>query len=303
MISTYPEYTALTIDLLDDIRSHMNDFEPYSDFNFTSLFCWNIGNKTAVSLLNENLIFTIPDYLSGDIICAPFATKHVDSTLGQVLKDFEKVYLVPEFSIDRIVDNRKFLYSEDFDNNDYIYALDDLTRLDGKSNSKKRNKINNFRKSYEGRFRFENIDTSLKVNQTSILELTHQWARSSYGEESNEADQEVEAIERCLENTRTLGVYWHGLYIDNKLVGYTVNELLPKSFAITHFQKTIKTFKYADAYLTQRVSEELRIMGAKYVNWEQDLGIEGLRRQKKSYRNKSQLKKYTVRFAAGGPNL
>jgi len=69
---------------------------------------------------------------------------------------------------------------------------------------------------------------------------------------------------------------------------------LPKKYAISHFFKADNLHNGVYDFLNKKVSQYLATHNVALWNWEQDLGIENLRRSKKSYRPVNFLKKYKV---------
>ncbi|MCA1638525.1 MAG: hypothetical protein LC768_09365, partial [Acidobacteria bacterium] len=63
MIPSFPHFRNLRADDKEAVESFTNQFPPYSDFNFTSLWCWNVSEKIQVSQLYGNLIVRFTDYV------------------------------------------------------------------------------------------------------------------------------------------------------------------------------------------------------------------------------------------------
>jgi hypothetical protein len=86
----------------------------------------------------------------------------------------------------------------------------------------------------------------------------------------------------------------YGIFIDGQLEAFTINELLPSKYAITHFTKADPTKVGVFEFLYHELAKQLHAKGAFYLNREQDLGLEGLRAAKMSWRPIKFLKKYTI---------
>jgi hypothetical protein len=84
------------------------------------------------------------------------------------------------------------------------------------------------------------------------------------------------------------------LYLDGVCVGFSVNEVLDDTYVLCHFQKAVLDFENVDVFLSNVVAKEAMHFGCHYINWEQDLGIPGLRELKQSYKPDLFLKKYTI---------
>ncbi len=295
MIAEYPAFTKLTISLRSQIKQITSVFEPYSDFDFTSLFCWDVSGSTEVSLLNHNLVIKLPDYLTGQPTYSLLGINNVDESLAQLSKDKGPIHLVPEVTISAITDTSQFIITEDRDNFDYIYELRSLIDMSGKEYKVKRNKANNFMKSYKESLGLKKIQFNTDDDRALAKEVFMDWA-----EERNrnllDIQNEYAAIARALEFATDLNLMGILVYIDKECVGFSINEIIDNDYAICHFQKAILAYEHLDVFISNLVAKELYHYGCTYVNWEQDLGIEGLRKLKTSYRQYTYLKKYSLEF-------
>ncbi len=54
MIPEFPNFKKLELSDREEVESVTNKFPPYSDFNFTSMWCWDINEDMRLSKLNGN---------------------------------------------------------------------------------------------------------------------------------------------------------------------------------------------------------------------------------------------------------
>ena len=73
----------------EEIEKITSDFPPYSDFNFVSLWCWNLTNKTQLSLLNDNLVIRMEDYTTADIFYMFIGQSKIKNTIEILFKHLE----------------------------------------------------------------------------------------------------------------------------------------------------------------------------------------------------------------------
>ena len=59
MIGQFPKFTALRLEDKKEYQKIISSFAPYSDFNFVSLFSWNINDKTFVSKLGSGIVIRL----------------------------------------------------------------------------------------------------------------------------------------------------------------------------------------------------------------------------------------------------
>jgi uncharacterized protein len=113
-------------------------------------------------------------------------------------------------------------------------------------------------------------------------------------------EQERLTLQRLLGLARQapLKLTCFGVRVQDALSAFAVFEDVGRGFSICHFEKA-DTLSYADVipFFRQQVASALSERGIRFINLEQDLGIEGLRRNKRSYAPVLYLKKYAVRYA------
>lgn len=297
MITQYPEFTKLSIDLKPEIKQITSSYAPYSDFDFTSLFCWDTNDSTGVSLLNQNLVIRLPDYLTGETVISILGEHLMDESITKLLSDGHSLHLIPEISVAALKHPDLFIVTEDRDNFDYIYELKALVDLSGKKYKLKRNKANNFMRSYEESLDLKKIRFGVSDDLLLAKEVFMKWAKERQ-RSPLDIDNEYTAIARALDFASQLNLMGVLVYINDLCVGFSINEIIDEKYAICHFQKAILEYEHLDVFISNLVAKELFHYGCTYVNWEQDLGIEGLRQLKSSYQNYGYLKKYTVETRA-----
>lgn len=294
MTTTYPNFIPLTIEHKDYIQDFHRGFRPYSDFNFISMLAWNVDGRSQISTLNGNLIIKMPNYNSDELIVSILGDNLIDDTIEELLKSEKQLNLVPETVVKNIKTKKKLKIIEDDTGHDYIFSLSKLSKLPGKDYKNKRKLQNRFIKEYGNSI---SLHTNLDINEykKDVDKLLKQWGREK-SKEDYEIKAELLAINKLLDFANEVDVIWTGLFLGDKLIGFSVNEIINKDYANCHFHKTIPSYKYSDVYLTNETSKMLKSDGCKYINWEQDLGLEGLRLLKQSYKPTKYLKKYSISY-------
>ena len=195
-------------------------------------------------------------------------------------------------------------FEENRGDSDYIYSAEGLASLAGNQYRKKRNHISRFNRIYlDNEIRPltpENYADALEVEKSwlkveslgesgdSDCECTCEcreaaWAERSEDEKSRHA--EYCAIVEALENFDVLGMKGAVLYVEGKPVGMTMaSEIAPGAWDI-HFEKVIDEYAVNGGYaiINKLFAERLVAAGAKFINREEDINIEGLRKAKLSY--------------------
>ncbi len=293
MIAQFPIFSNLDLSHKAEIEAITASFPPYSDFNFVSLFCWNTDGSTAVSVLHDNLVIKLPDYLTGDTVYSLLGSHSIEESLLELLKIAPSLKLVPEATVNSLTVHDGFNIEEDRDNFDYIYDLGAVAILNGQRYKKIRNKLNSFNNWMPSNLVVRNLQELDSNDKAQLLALFDKWAEHAEQSKEESAAERI-AFSRLLEHTSYLNLLFTTLSLDSSVVGASINELLPHQQAICHFEKSIPYHQNIFSFLTNEAAKALREKEAKYVNWEQDLGIEGLRKSKMSYRPQMFLKKYTI---------
>ena len=288
MIPKFPEFKSLEITDRKEIIGYTSKFLPYSDFNFTSMWSWDIGNGFRISLLNDNLVVMFIDYISGEPFLSFLGTNEVLGTISTLLnyaKDAgidSTLRLLPEDVIKEVSDQQvEFQIDEDRDGFDYILSVEKIDGFKGNKLRGKRNFMNRCERMYLPEIKI--LDTQDSQIKLEILSITKDWMdeRGATGEDPNL--KELSAIDKLLNGGHIPNITIIGLYIQDKMKGFVIGEDLRNGYAMLHFEKVASvSLVGAYAYLMHSFAVVFRNKGCESINYEQDLGIEGLRKHKES---------------------
>lgn len=299
MIPIFPIFKQL--ELLDkkEIDLFVNNYPPYEDFGFINLWSYDIENQVQISKLNHNLIIRFRDYTSTDQFYSFIGINEVKKTIDELLKlaKKEKVFsglkLIPEEVI--ASDNNlhaSFSITEDRDNFDYILLLDDLINLPGGKYSTKRRMLNNFTK-FNSDITFKLLDLKNRKIDDQILDTFYLWEKKMK-RDRKETLHELLAIKKLLKIADVSELHATGLYRNTSMVGFSINEVVHNNYAIGHFIKVDSSIRGIYEFFYKMNALQLFSQGCRYLNIQQDLGIEGLRISKESWKPNHFLKKYTI---------
>lgn len=190
-------------------------------------------------------------------------------------------------TLEKIMPGR-FLFEHVRDKDDYIYRTSDLINLSGKKYHSKRNHISKFSRN--------NNWTYKDINETNIHEikkLAEEWYAENTINENRDLQQERKAILLAIENFYALNFKGGFIRVDSKPVAFTVGEEINNDVFVIHFEKALKNYAEAYAVINNEFAKRV-LWGCDFINREDDLGLEGLRKAKLSYYPIILLKKYTA---------
>jgi hypothetical protein len=98
-----------------------------------------------------------------------------------------------------------------------------------------------------------------------------------------------------LENFERLNLRGGLICVDNEIVAFSIGEPLTKDTIVVHVEKAFTTIHGAYNIINQQFAL-YETDGYTYINREEDMGVENLRRAKLSYQPDILLEKYNARF-------
>jgi len=168
-----------------------------------------------------------------------------------------------------------YTFVPDRDNFEYIYNAKDLITLEGKKYHAKRNHINKFLKEHTFEYRrYTDADFD------SCIVLHERWMKTK-GEPDQSHINELNAARDALKNISALGLKCGLIDVDGRLEAYSVGEKF-NDMAIIHIEKANPDIQGLFALINREFAAR-EFSDAVYINREEDMGIEGLRKAKLSY--------------------
>ena len=174
---------------------------------------------------------------------------------------------------------------------DYLYRTEDLIALRGNRLHKKKNLVNQFVKKYE----YEYQPFGVKQIEHAVA-MQEDWCTWRDCESSEVLAAENRAILRVLDHWNELAPILGGaLFVDQIIVAYTLAEPLSEDTLLIHFEKGCPDFKGVYQAINQMFLDHAA-GSFTWVNREQDLDNDGLRKAKLSYQPADFLKKSKISF-------
>ncbi len=264
----------------------------FSHYNFTNLFCWQNYYKSYWQIHKDKLYIYHDQCKSLQIPPDENITVQELYDISKKMKKNKMVYQIGICSKEFIDKNREeleryFKILTSPEDNDYIYTREKLLFLKGRKLHKKRNLIKQFLKEngeYKGL-------VLTQANKSQCYELADKWQYNKEGNSLKESP-EYEALNMIFKHCNILNIKTYGIFIKGNLEAFSISSRQNKDTASVHFEKYNSKIKGLSQIINRDTAKSLE--NYKYINREQDLGIESLRRAKESYLPDIVLKAYTL---------
>ena len=295
------EFRKFTIDDIDVVQSYLDiDGAFMAERNFVGLFLWCDHYKVKMCIEDDCLYmcsdrsdeyfmvfppFTRGDFRKAFVKLIEYARTKNEYILVNSVSEVQKEKLIGLFGEDA------FEFEENRGAMDYIYSSEDLMWLRGKKFSAKRNHVNKFLGAYGDNWSFEEMDP--KVHRDDIINFQSTWGPSR-GENDTADSPETFSIKKALDNFNRLGLKGGIIRVDGKMIGFTIGKRVSDYVFGVMYEKADISYEGAYAMINQQFAQR-NFEGIPYVNREEDLGIEGLRKAKLSYNPVQLTKKYLVK--------
>lgn len=283
MIPDYPQTAEITLDLRRTLHPLFQSLpEGISEFAFANIYLFRDAHNYRVTQVGLDCIAILGRDGSDPFFMLPFGIPE-KSMLNQLFQDHLSMKAATENQAQQL-GAMGYQVHEDRDNFDYLYSREELVNLAGRKFHKKQNLVNAFinNYSYEGK-------PLIQEYIPHALQVLERWRNGR--DNPGDFQAAAEALQKAEELQLCGGIY----YVEGEPAAYTLGEELARgeSFVI-HFEKAISSYKGIYQFVNKCFAS---ILPEKYnyINREQDLGDEGLRQAKLSYRPIGFVKKYRVR--------
>jgi hypothetical protein len=264
------------------------------------MWSWDIKEEMRISVLNGNLVVRFTDYVTSEPFYSFLGNNKVNETVEKLLEFSKKenlkpiLKLIPEITIKNL-DLRKYSLEEDPDNFDYISDIDLVSEYKGAKFAGKRKSANAFARNFPD-VRVEILDFKNTFLKSNILQLDEKWLENKreknidYDINNNESIAHDRFFQSDMENILGIGIFYKKTFI-----GYSIFEILPGGYSMSHFAKSDTHYNGINDYAEREYMKILKSKGCFFLNYEQDLGVPGLKESKKSFMS-TYLKKFTICF-------
>ena len=297
------EFKNLTIEDRAIVQPLLQQFsQQLCNFSFANQIIWEEAFHSKFVIVDDMLILRFQ--LNEDhYFHFPMGKGDVKLMIEKMMK-YAKTQNI-KFCLSPLTEEMKLFLETNFPNQftfttsrnfyDYLYLTKDLIELKGKQYQSKRNHINKFKKMYA--YAYAPI-TRHDIND--CLTTHEQWIEEqNCGGEKCPFEQETCAVKIALNNFEAIGMQGGLIRVDGKVVAFTLGQAINDTTFDVCIEKALAEYEGVYAIINQQFLEH-QVVDFPFVNREEDLGIEGLRKAKLSYHPYQLLVKY--RAMAGGKN-
>lgn len=285
------KFKRLTIEdkpIIDGYLKHQQSLSYMNDF--ATLYCWNVVNKAEYAILDGETLIYRTEWNGKEYYFVPMSLNN-DCDLTAYIKEISELDNSEKNFAVVTEDKLKFFepldgvtVAETRDSFDYIYLSTDLIHLSGKKFHAKRNHINKFTSMYNHSVRgYTNQD------REAVSVLYDEWSKES----GVDSKAERTAFFKALDNFDELQLKGTVIEINGNIVAFSVISINHLNMAQVQFEKALNTYSGIYAAINNYAAK-LHCASCKYINRQEDMGIEGLRKSKLSYNPEILLKKYNV---------
>lgn len=188
----------------------------------------------------------------------------------------------------------KFNVTADRDNFDYVYLAQDLINLSGRKFHGKKNHLNAFRKEYPNA-KYLPITEDIIPKCRAELNL---WSETHKRDNPDDPfiGYEQAAIHEIFDHFDAFKLNGGAILLEDKVVAFTFGERLNSDTAVIHVEKADPNIRGIYAAINQAFVEH-EWSDMIYINREEDMGIDGLRKAKESYRPIKMIEKFNATLA------
>ena len=287
-------FQTITPELYDKMHPLL-EAEKSCEYSFVNLCIWGnqrtaqIGGHYAFfSQFDRHMVYLFP-VGSGDV--KPVIDAILEDAHQRGIRcyltglDTRKCQLLEQFYPGR------FRFHTDRNEYDYYYRIEDLATLKGRKYLKKRNHVNAFRVLSPN----SSVEPLSKDNQHDAIDMVQKWYdRHQADTPEHDFYLEQTAFYRAMKYLDKLPL--EGLLLRNgdEVIAVSLASPLSREIFDVHFEKASDSINGSYAAINQALAAYLmnKYPNIRYLDREEDMGLEGLRKAKLSYHPDHLAEKY-----------
>lgn len=286
---------------------HKKDYDRYlfrcgergCEYSFANKFIW--GRQKAAFTENHLVFFSQFDRRS--VYPFPIGTGDLKPALDAIIQDARERG-IPCYLTGLTQDDchqleelypGKFRFHTDRDSFDYVYAIEDLAELKGRKFQKKRNHLNRFLEEHPD---FQVLPLNESTRAAAYCMLQQWYAHRQELDPNMDFHLEKHALDRAFAFQTQLEMEGIVILEQDRVLAFAMGSRLNSDTFDIHFEKAREDIQGTYNLINREFARYLRdkYPEVKWLNREDDLGLEGLRAAKLSYNPTRLLEKYWARL-------
>lgn len=267
---------------------------------FNNMYIWRHHYKPEICYLNEQIILRFYAYKKptysypmgpGELKEAVEAVKRHTDEKGEafvLMGHSEEQAASLEAAFPGVFE---FMWDRDY--SAYVHDIERLAEYPGKALHSKRNHCNQFEAAHD--WSFVPITAQLIPE---CLDFMERWLMDNALRLDPSVSHELTAMSSAFENFEALKFEGGALYAEGRMLGFAMGERCTESCFVCHFEKADAEIKGAYPMVCRELSRMVRDKHpeVRFMNREEDMGIETLRRSKLSYKPDFMVPQFFARW-------
>ncbi len=255
-----------------------------SFYSFSNIYAWRSvmnyrvcdvdGFPALIGKYRNEPYILLPPFYSDEISPSELLSKVSNAPIENVMLCPVLPDMLPE--IKQSLPSAEITQRRDL--SDYFYSANDLISLSGKKFHQKKNHLNSFVSKYS--YTYIPVHTGDRDAQALLKKAQNELY--SEIEKSLDLDDEQNAISELIANFDALRLVAGVIICEGKTVAYSIGEKISQDTALVHIEKADRNFSGSYAAINNMLAKS-EFADCAYINREEDMGIEGLRKAKLSY--------------------
>ena len=282
----YPEFKPVGLEDQDTLRGYLDDgSSEVCELNFANIFIWKDSEHPRWTILNGGLCVLVEPDFEPPYFLPPVGAERVEETVAACLTLAPRLSRVPEGFVARY--GAGFRIEEDPGNFDYVYSRGELAELKGKKYDGKRNRIRKFESTFAHEYH-----ALVRADVPGCLRLLEDWFEEKRNGDPYMKAEKV-AIIQALASFESLDLKGAVVKVGGRIEAFTMGGRLTSDSVVI----PIEIANPGLVGLAQWINREFvrrEWPDYAFINREQDMNVEGLRKAKLSYQPVRLVKKYNL---------
>lgn len=266
-----------------------------SDYTIGAVYMWRDFYDTSFAI-HDNMIFYKVKFLNRTSFTYPVGSGSFSKAMDAI-KEYCRINYLPLWFC-TVPQEVLPILTEQYNGNipstpsrdwaDYLYRAEDLAQMAGRRYSGQRNHINKFLRNYPN-YQYHAITPD---NLGNVIEFLKNY-QTNFDKENSLAKEELERTLEIMPLIHKFNLPGGFIEVDGKIVAMSVGEII-KDTLYVHIEKADRSYEGSYQMIVREFARHNVTEDVKYINREEDVGDEGLRKSKLSYHPIELLDKYCV---------